>query len=1019
MNRLLVILFLFIGIHGFSQSSEKYNSDYAGFFRAEELFQKKQFSAARKEFRHFLDAFPRPTDPLYIKALYYEGVSALELFNNDAVDLLERFNRLYPESIYKHDVHFRLGKYYYQKKDYEEALVYFKQISASDLEPEHHDEFYFKVGYSHFQEDQYEPARNAFYEIKDGVSQYANPALYYYSHIEYKAGSYQKALEGFLKLEKDENFGKVVPYYILQIYYLQGDYEAVTNYVPNLEGATIVNEEDVNHLIGDAYYRTGKYDEAVSYLEAYDRSAQTSRDEDYQLGYAYYRSKQFDKAIKLFDRVGRDKDSMGQVAFYHIGESYMQLNNFASARSAFQQASAIQANPKIEEDALYQFAVLSYKLDMNPYNEAIIAFETYLEKYPNSARKNDVFQYLVNVYTSTKNYGKALASLEKLPNKDITLKKAYQQIAYNHGIELYQKTLYEEAIKTLSLVQTYPIDPALNSQAKYWSADASYILQNFPTAISGYREFLTMPGNLSTVLKQDAYYNIGYAQLYKGDTISAIESFRTYLTSGTTNKLKLADANMRIADSYFMLKDNRQAIQYYGAALKINVAHQDQALFYKGFTHGIVGELKEKIACYSDLINNYTGSKYMQDALFEIAAAYKSDEQYGPALRYFQQLVKDYPNASRGGRARIEIADIYYKQHEYTKAEQTYLSILENYGNDTICRSVGAGLQDVYTATKQHSKLEQYARQYPCLEISNYTLENVLFEPAYKNYEAKKYTEAIAQFEDYLNRYPEGYYTKEVLIYIANSYYETGNMPQAMTYYERALELPDYSFTEFAAVRVSKYYYNNHQYEAAIPYYERLENVSSDAEILFNAKLGLMRSSYQTQDYEGAYGYAKQVLTNSQVTTEIRLETQYALGMSAYLLNRYDDAIPALDYVSRNTTQVIGVESKWTIANIQFNQDKFSEADATIRALLKMKPGYDYWTAKALILQSRILMVNDDLFQAEQTLRSVLDHYPNSSDGIKTEAGALYDELMQLKNQPKSDIAPKGTTIIELNEGEN
>lgn len=1019
MNRLVVILFLFIGINGFSQSSEKYNSEYANFFRAEELFQKKQYGAARKEFRNFLDAYPQPTDPFYIKALYYEGVSALELFNNDAVDLLERFNRLYPESIYKHDVHFRLGKYYYQKKDYPEALSYFNQLSVSDLEPEYHDEFHFKVGYAHFQENQYEPARSAFYEIKDGVSQYANPALYYYSHIEYKAGSYQSALDGFLKLEKDEHFGKVVPYYILQIYYLQGNYEAVTDYVPNLEGATIVNEQDVNHLIGDAYYRTGKYDEAVSYLEAYDKSAETSRDEDYQLGYAYYKSKQFDKAIKLFDRVGRDKDSMGQVAFYHIGECYLQLKNAASARSAFQQASEIQANPKIEEDALYQFAVLSYKLDMNPYNEAIVAFETYLEKYPNSTRKNDVFQYLVNVYTSTKNYGKALESLEKLPNKDITLKKAYQQIAYNYGIELYQKTKYQEAIQALGSVHTYPIDPELNSQAKYWSADASYVLNNYAAAISGYREFLTMPGNLSTSLKQDAYYNIGYAQLYKGDTLSAIESFRTYLASGTTNKSKLADANMRIADSYFMLKENRQAITYYAAALKINVAKQDQALYYKGLTHGIIGETQEKIACFSDLINNYTSSKYMQDALFEIAFAYKLEEQYSSALRYFQQLITDYPNAARGGRARIEIADIYYKQREYTKAEQTYLSILESYGNDTICRSVGAGLQDVYTATKQHSKLEQYAKQYPCLEISNYALENVLFEPAYKNYEAKKYTEAIGQFEDYLSRYPDGYYTKEVLVYIANSYYETGNTPQAVSYYERALALPDYSFTEFAAVRVSRYYYNNGQYAEAIPYYERLENVSSDAEILFNAKLGLMRSNYQTKDFEGAHAYANQVLTNSQVTKEIRLETQYALGMSAYQLERYADAIPALDYVSRNTPLEIAVESKWTIGQIQFNQDKFDEADATMRALLKMKPSYDYWTAKALILQSRILMVKDDLFQAEQTLQSVLDHYPIDTDGIKAEASVLFDELMQLKNQPKSNLTPKGTTIIELNEGKN
>ncbi len=228
MNRFLVVLFLGISSFVFSQSSEKYNSDYANFFRAEELFQKKQYAAARKEFRNFITVFNQPTDPMYIKALYYEGVSALELFNNDAVGLLETFNRNYPESIYKKDVFFRLGKFYYQKKDYSEALSWFNKLSANDLEQEFRDEFYFKLGYANFQEGKLEEARSAFHEIKDGDSQYASSALYYYSHIEYKAGSYQTALQGFQKLEKDEQFAKVVPYYILQIYYLQGDYTKVT-----------------------------------------------------------------------------------------------------------------------------------------------------------------------------------------------------------------------------------------------------------------------------------------------------------------------------------------------------------------------------------------------------------------------------------------------------------------------------------------------------------------------------------------------------------------------------------------------------------------------------------------------------------------------------------------------------------------------------------------------------------------------------------------------------------------------
>ena len=77
-------------------------------------------------------------------------------------------------------------------------------------------------------------ARSAFHEVKDGVSQYAAPGLYYYSHIAYMDKSYQTALDGFLKLQTNESFSSGVPYYIAQIYYLQWKYVEVTKYAPTI-----------------------------------------------------------------------------------------------------------------------------------------------------------------------------------------------------------------------------------------------------------------------------------------------------------------------------------------------------------------------------------------------------------------------------------------------------------------------------------------------------------------------------------------------------------------------------------------------------------------------------------------------------------------------------------------------------------------------------------------------------------------------------------------------------------------
>ncbi len=1015
------ILSLLFPLISMGQTSEKYNSEYAGFYRAEELFEKEQYSAARYEFRQFIDGFQHPNDPLFIKALYYEGLSALELYNNDAIALLENFIRLYPESIYRPTILFRLGNYFYQKKDFDGALKWYNQLPAADVDPEDLSEYYFKLGYANFEEGNVANAKSAFYEIKDGSSMYSAPALYYYSHISYDEGNYQTALEGFQKLGNDERFEKVVPYYIAQIYHLQGNYEAVTEYASSVtDTSNVANRDDINHLIGDAYYRTGRYDEAAEYLEAYNKSSKTTRDDDYQLGYAYYKSQQYENAIRMFDRVSRKKDTLGQVALYHIGESYLKLDDYAAARSAFEAASLLSYNPQIEEDALFNFAILSYKLDINPYNEAVDAFETYLTRYPDSKRKNDVYQYLVNVYTQTNNYGKALSSLDALPDKDIRLKTAYQIVAFNYGVEQYQKGQYQKAVETLSLVDKYPVDQQVSAKAVYWMADAYYRLAKYPQAITYYKKFVALPSVGLKDLSSKAYYNIGYAYLEDGDRISSNENFRIFVSQEPKpSKLLLFDAYMRIADNYYVRKENLNAVEYYRKAVSLTGPAQDQAIYYLSRSLGFAEQGNERVKLLSDIINNYPHSKYMITAIGELALIYKERGEYDKSFDYYQQIIRDYPNSPLVKDAELSIADIYYKKKDFAKAETKYLEVLSKYASADrqLCEDAGKGLLEIYRVTNSAEKTEQLTDKYPCTQISKEEQESIYFTPGKDAYDQKKYEEAVPLLEKYLEKFPNGIYASEVRNYLANSLYNLERTDDAIALYRITLEGPNNGFTETAAVRVSKYLYNNGDFTAAIPYYEKLLEVSNNPEIIWNAQIGLMRSNYLIENYTNAAIYADKVLENSLTKTAIRLEAEYSKGMSNFYLENYDAAKSSLEYVSKNTTTEIGAETKFSLAQLYYNQDNLTKADSEARALLKMKPAYDFWIAKALMLQSKILIRKEDLFQAEQTLKSVIDHYPNQDDGILAEARQLYDELMQLKEKPK-EVEDKNKPIIDLN-GEN
>jgi TolA-binding protein len=460
---------------------------------------------------------------------------------------------------------------------------------------------------------------------------------------------------------------------------------------------------------------------------------------------------------------------------------------------------------------------------------------------------------------------------------------------------------------------------------------------------------------------------------------------------------------MRTADGYYMTSQNENAIKYYQEVVRLKSGFEDQALYYMAKSYGFSDNVDAKITHLLDIINNYKNSKYTITSVYEVAMSFKAKSDYDKAMRYFNQIVTDYPSSTLLVNSKVEIADIYYKKWEYAKAELDYKQILTEFGSDReICAKCVRGLVDVYAALKQPEKASELASEYSCANISSDEQEGLFFSPAFEAYKDSSYTTAIPQFVKYIEKFPSGQYLSEANYYLANS----------------VLEEQNNSYTEFAASRVSQYLYNEGKHEEAIPYYDRLEKISSKPATLFNAKLGLMRCNFLIENWTNAVLYAKAVIGSSQINNTLKLEAEYANGMSNYYLNNFNDAKISLEWIVKNTTTVWAAEAKYSLAEMYYKQQDYVKTDAEVRALIKMKPSYNYWVAKGLILQSRVLIVQGDLFQAEQTLKSVIDHYPIEDDGIKAEANELWDELMQLKNQPKSVETPE-ETIIEVNEGGN
>jgi len=419
-KRLVSVLFLFASILVYGQKNAVYEYGDLEYLKGLQLYEKEKYGAARKAFDNYLAGDSDARSELRSEAAYYRAMSAVELRNDDSEYLVHYFVSEYPESPYVNEASFQLADFFYDKNSWAKCISWYNRVDRYRLTKNQLSEYYFKKGYAYYQRKDNEEARANLYEIQEVESSYQAPAIYYYSHINYEDGNYETALMGFRRIDDDPLFAEIAPYYVAQILYKQKKYDEVIAYAPTLMDS--VSEKRVGEIakiVGESYFMREQYKESIPWLEAYksNNSGYTIRDR-YQLAFAYYQNEEYENARALFEQISYRETEIAQSAHYHLADCYLKLGDKNKARIAFSQAARMDFDPKIQQDAMFNYAKVTYELSYNPFNEAIRAFEDYIRAYPAADNTDEAYNYLVNAYLGTRNYSMALVSLGKIKRKD-------------------------------------------------------------------------------------------------------------------------------------------------------------------------------------------------------------------------------------------------------------------------------------------------------------------------------------------------------------------------------------------------------------------------------------------------------------------------------------------------------------------------------------------------------------------------------------------------------------------------
>ncbi len=968
-----------------------------------ELFNAEKYGAAVFEFRKLLD-MAEPGSVYADEANYHIPVCYLEMGNSVGRAMLEAFIAGNPESPRINNGWFRLGNADFNLKHYKQALAAFKKTDRYSLTGKELDEYCFKSGFCNLEAGNKDIAKVLFTELKEKPGPFSDASKYYWAHINYLDGKYDLALQEFEKIEGSAQFAAIIPFYKAQIYFAQEKYDQVVKIGPALmSGATDERKTELSRVLGVSYYQLKRYEDAVPYIEIYLKSKEVTPQQYYVAGYCYGKVDQVDKAILNMEKAVKGKDALTQNGYYELAGLYIRKGDKQRAMMAFQNASSLNFDPKIREDALFQYAKITYELNYSPFNEAIKAFDRYISEYPNSEKNASAYDYLGKVFLTTRNYKDALVSLDKIKVKSPSIKKAYQKVAFNRGIEIYRDLRLQDAILMFNKSLEYgDQNSELRALAYYWRGDANFRLGRSDEAVADYKKFQSIPG--AAKLKEFAIsnYNIGYALFNKEEYDLAVPWFEKY-TEGKINKsLPLyTDACNRLGDCSFVASRFSEAVTFYNRAYETGLADADYALFQKAFCHGLANENNLKISELEKLRAEFPKSNYLDDALFETGKSWERLQDNDKAVANYKSLISNFPASPYKPKALVQLGLLAYNRNDYTTSTDYYKQVAENYPNSPEAKGALAGIRNNFVETNKVGEYIAYTNKLGhSATPSQNEQDSLTFFAAEKLYMAKD-PRAKSELRSYLENFPSGSFALNVHFYKAELEYMDNETEDALLSYDFILAQPDNIFTENALIRGSEITFKAGDFKKALGYYERLETVSGNTNNTLYSLAGRLRCHYELKEFDAVSKIGWKIRSMDKIPPELDREASYKSAKAYIELNDPSKALPLWRKLSVDSKSLEGAEAKYRLCEYYFTENKLKEAEKEVNDFIEKSTPHQYWLAKSFLLLAHVYEKQNDLFQATNTLKSIIENYEQKNDGIIEEA-SQYLQTLEAKDNSAS-----------------
>jgi len=1018
-----VIILSLLSLTLFGQETARYTEINKAYKSGNGFFEASLYNQAQQQYAQVIEMTRQVSEPEWVEIKMRSELnfarSAVRLQQEKSESLILDFVKAYDPDPIANEAILEAATYYYDQKEFQKAIEFYSLVDVNNLPELEQKDVLFKSGYALFVRQKWEPAKSYFERlINDREVVYYYPSNYYHGLTHFYLENYDKALRSLQKTESSKNYKNHIPYYIAQIMFAEKKYDEVISYAnPLLKKPSVKKKKELTLLIGQSYFEQQDYTKALPYLERYAQiTDKLSEETFYQIGYLQYQSGNYGKAIEYFTEVSAVKSELGQNALYLLGDCHIKLNEKNDARNAFAAASRLDYDGETKSDAKWNYAKLSYELKYD--TEAIGVFQKISSEDPKYLEAQD---YLSKMFLNTRDFTKALAILENIPNRTNQMQETYQKVTYSRGIELYNEGKVEDATALFDKSLANSADPATKALANYRLGDIAHKNGDLDRSEQYFNAFLANP--VPDKLPEDAAiytanYTQGYNFLKRGKyaqalshfkkAVSGIESNKTFIKNSYITDQVLVDAKLKAGDSAFRLNDYSSALRYYNDVIDSNKEPNPYALFQKANVRGLQGNSTEQFQLMALIVSDFPSSEFADDALFEIGQAYIQAGALDDAEAPFRQLLKDYPNSSLHNAALLKLGLAKYNQENYPEAIQYYQEVFKHNPDKTEADQALLALEEIYVQDLgQPKEYVKFRKSIPGYKIDNAEQEALSFRSAKTAYANAQYERAIPAMLSYLDEYPNGAYSIEAKYVLGESKAVQEKYGEAIQYYQQVIDLGNSKFYEKALGKAALIAYNFEQnFVKSYQLYSKQEDIAS-GDVKLDAQLNALRSAYKINNSDGAYFMASKVELNPLSSPDQKSIAAFYQGKVRYDKLDYSAALGNFSTVLNNISEgEIAAESRYLIAEINFKLGNLDEAlDMCMRAH-KESAGQEYWIAKSILLLSDIMSQQNELLNAKAALEAVIESYTQSQELVNIAKSKLTALNTKIEAQSRINEVP-------------